>query len=42
MAVRGKKIVAANGFADVIEVIRGTIETVELPEKVARVGISNG
>jgi protein arginine N-methyltransferase 1 len=34
MAQRGKRIVEANGLSDKIRVIQGTIETIELPEKV--------
>ena len=34
MAVYARKLVKANKFDDVIEVIEGTIEEVELPEKV--------
>ena len=34
MAVQARKIVAANGLSDVVEVIQGSMEEVELPEKV--------
>jgi protein arginine N-methyltransferase 1 len=34
MAQRGKRIVEANGLSEKIRVIQGTIETIELPEKV--------
>ncbi|KAI8474745.1 MAG: S-adenosyl-L-methionine-dependent methyltransferase [Monoraphidium minutum] len=34
MAKQARKLVEHNKFADVIEVIQGTIETIELPEKV--------
>eukprot|EP00798_Chlamydomonas_sp_ICE-L_P029086 gene29086-32297_t len=34
MAVPARKLVAHNKLSDVIEVIQGTIETIELPEKV--------
>ena len=34
MAEKATEIVAANGFADVVEVIKGKIEEVDLPEKV--------
>lgn len=34
MAYQAKKIVEENGLSDVIEVVRGTMETIELPEKV--------
>eukprot|EP00427_Karlodinium_veneficum_P022194 CAMPEP_0169111994 /NCGR_PEP_ID=MMETSP1015-20121227/27387_1 /TAXON_ID=342587 /ORGANISM="Karlodinium micrum, Strain CCMP2283" /LENGTH=398 /DNA_ID=CAMNT_0009173979 /DNA_START=95 /DNA_END=1291 /DNA_ORIENTATION=+ len=34
MARRGKRIVEANGLSDKVRVIQGTIETIELPEKV--------
>jgi protein arginine N-methyltransferase 1 len=34
MALRGKRIVEANGLSDKIRVIQGTIETIDLPEKV--------
>jgi len=34
MASKAKKLVEANGLMDVVEVIQGTIETVQLPEKV--------
>mmetsp|Transcript_4860 Transcript_4860/g.11577 ORF Transcript_4860/g.11577 Transcript_4860/m.11577 type:complete len:385 (-) Transcript_4860:96-1250(-) len=34
MAVRARKIVAANGLADTITVLQGTVETVQLPCKV--------
>ena len=34
MAVHARNLVAANGFADVIEVIQNSVEECELPEKV--------
>ena len=34
MADKAKQIVAANGFEDVVEVIKGKIEEIDLPEKV--------
>jgi protein arginine N-methyltransferase 1 len=34
MAIQARKLVAMNGFQDVVTVIQGTMESVELPEKV--------
>lgn len=34
MAIKAREVVKANGFADVIKVIHGKVEEVELPEKV--------